>query len=56
MYMPNVKILRWGPNTTYIPLTVAGGWRRVKREKFSSDNAKDTNMLVFFVLGIFCVR
>ena len=25
MYMPNAKMLRWGPNTTYIPLTGVGG-------------------------------
>ena len=27
------------------------GFSRVKREKFASPNAKDTNMLVFFALG-----
>ena len=25
MYMANAKILRWGPNATYIPLTGVGG-------------------------------
>ena len=27
MYMANVKILCWGPNATYIPLTCVGGLR-----------------------------
>ena len=28
MYIANVKILRWGPNATYIPLTCIRGWRQ----------------------------
>ena len=28
MYMANARNLRLGPNATYIPLTVVGGWRR----------------------------
>ena len=57
MYMPNAR----RPNATYIPLTGIGGWRlvkrnfkvprRVKREKFASPNTRDTNLMVFLVLG-----
>ena len=41
MYMANAKNLRLGPNATYIQLTRVG----------VSPNAKDTNMLVYFVFG-----
>ena len=39
MYMPDAKMLHWGPNATYIPL------------EMGSPNARDTDMLVFFALG-----
>ena len=61
MYMPNASPNARRPNATYIPLTGVRGLgrvkrnfkilRRVKREKFASPNARDTNMLVFLVLG-----
>ena len=57
MYMPNAKNLRWGPNTTYIPLEMGMKYTPKKlnvygqRKKFASPNARDTNMLVFFALG-----
>ena len=50
MYMPNAKILRWGPNATYIPLEM-GFALATQRKKFASPNARDTDMLVFFALG-----
>ena len=65
MYMPNAKILLWGPNATYIPLEMGFAlatqrdeiYQKKKRnvhgrpKKFASPNARDTNMLVFFALG-----
>ena len=27
MYMANAKMLRWGPNATYISPACVGGWR-----------------------------
>ena len=64
MYMPNAKMLRWGPSATYIPLEMGFAlathrneiYRKKRnvhgqRKKFASPNARDTNMLVFFALG-----
>ena len=56
------RFLRWGPNATYIPLEMGFALGRMKsthkngkvhgqRKKFTSPNARDTNMLVFFALG-----
>ena len=51
MYMANARNLRLGPNATYIPLTRAGDFALADAKKCASSNARDTNMLVFFVLG-----
>ena len=51
MYMANARNLRLGPSATFIPLTRVGGFALGDGKRFASPNARDTNMLVFFVLG-----
>ena len=52
MYMANAKILRWGPNAAYIPLTRIGGLRWGKGKFCFALGVRqilvflDTNMLV----------
>ena len=45
-YMANTKILRWGPNATYIPLIRVGGLRWGKRKFYVSRLGK-ANFSVF---------
>ena len=63
MYMANARILRLGPNTTYIPLTRVGilHWGVMQILVFALGGTQilvflDTNMLVFptqnFALGV----
>ena len=62
MYMANVKMLRWGPTATYIPLemgfALVANANEIYTKKMkctwpmqeielASPKAKDTNMLVF---------
>ena len=49
MYMANARNLRLGPNATYIPLTRVGGFESGDAKNCASPNAKDTNMLVYFI-------
>ena len=61
--MANVKMLRWGPTSTYIPLEIgfalgSQGKRNLRkkkvhgqRKKLASPYAKNINMLVFPALG-----
>ena len=53
MYMPNAKILRWGPNATYIPLTGVGGEANYRFGVgcFRVFRYQHVMMLVSFALG-----